>query len=834
MRPFSHLLAAGLALCLLTPCAGAAGQKEPKSDAPDKGVDRKDDALPEGAVSRFGSKRLRHASLIYATAFSPDGKLLASASADNSVRVWETSTGKEKQAFTFNNEQLTSVVYFKDGKTLAAASMNGTIHILDVDNGKQKLTLTGHGQGQLRLALHSDDGKLFSASFDGSVREWDADKGKEVRIFASGVGALTALAVSGDGKTLAVATQAGNGGLTLFDTDNGKELRKLPWGKGQIEALAFTADGKALAVGAQFNNSLGLYDVENGKEVQPFRANNSFGAVKGLAFSPSGKVLASCVQGPSVSLWGVASGKQLRHLDLPGTIATHVAYSPDGKIVAVACQDNMIHLWDVENGNVLHEADGFSGAIQQIRFLADGTTLVASDQQRSLRAMDARTGKALAKLRGTPFSQVASWGTGPEGKTIVYANYDRSLRFWDPLADKEERRIENFTQFIYQMAFSNDGTTLAMVENNRVLRIHAAESGNEIKQFTAAPNQNFGFLTVLSSDGRRIVASGYGPIFVWDVPSGRELWKGDPTAPQQQLLHAVFAPDGRTLACVSANQVLILEIVSRQERLRIERPQNAAKAFVPQALTFSPDGNVLAIATATGEVFLHDVATGKEIGQFNGHRGAVYALAFSPDNRLLASGGADTTVIVWDAASLIKKNRPAAASPTEAEVASLWQNISGEGAKVHRLLWAMTAEPKKSVEVLKGKLQPGPPADPKRIAKLVADLDNEDFDTREKASEALAGIPEADMELKKALENNPSVEKKRRIEALLENRKPGVVGADQIREARAVELLEMIGTPEAKQLLEKLAKGSDDSTLTQDCKAALDRLSKRKASPSPP
>ena len=377
------------------------------------------------------------------------------------------------------------------------------------------------------------------------------------------------------------------------------------------------------------------------------------------------------------------------------------------------------------------------------------------------------------------------------------------------------------------MFVASDGKTLAMMENNRVLHLYSTESGKEIKQFTAAQNQNFGYLVVVSPDGRRVAATGYGPVHVWDVPSGAELWKPDGNN-NQQMLQNVFSPDGKTLACVTGNQVRILEIVSRQERLHIERPHdNPNQPFFPAALSFSPDGAVIAVAMQTGEVYLHDVATGKELAKFKGHTGAVNALAFSPDGKLLASGGGDATVVVWDAASPIKKNRPEITGPKDAEMASLWQDLTGEGAKAHHLLWAMTVEPKKSVEAIKEKLQPGPPADPKRVTKLIADLDNEDFDTREKASEALAGIPDAEPELKKALENNPSVEKKRRIEALLENRKPGVVGADQIREARAVEALEMIGTGEAKQLLEKLAKGSEDATLTQECKAALDRLGKR-------
>jgi hypothetical protein len=131
------------------------------------------------------------------------------------------------------------------------------------------------------------------------------------------------------------------------------------------------------------------------------------------------------------------------------------------------------------------------------------------------------------------------------------------------------------------------------------------------------------------------------------------------------------------------------------------------------------------------------------------------------------------------------------------------------------------------VAILKEKLRTAPAADPKRITKLIADLDSDDFETRKKASEALEGIPQAEPELKKALANNPSPEQKRRIEALLATRKAGNVDAEQLRETRAIEALELMATPEAKDLLETLAKGPADASLTRECKATLERLARK-------
>jgi WD40 repeat protein len=791
--------------------------------AAQEGADR--DSLPEHALARFGTKHLRHPGTVLSVAFSPDGKTLASSGGDGSVRIWEAGTGKEVQTFACGNAQLTSVVYLNNGKTLAAAGITGAIHILDTETGKVARTLTGHNQGHLTLAAYPKGQKLFSASWDGTLREWDVESGKETRTLASGRGAVHTLALSPDGKSLAVATPTGPGEIRFFDTDNGKELRQLPWGKGRVESLAFGAEGKTLAVGG-LNNAFALYDAETGKEIHPFRSNNLFSYVTSVAFSPSGKVLASSIQLPSIVLWGVTSGKELRRLDGVASGTKQIVFSPDGKMLAAASNDNVVRLWDVESGTELNNDGGLTAPVQSIQFLADGKTVVAADTARNLCAWDVATSKNLGHLRGTLSGQMGSWGLAADGKSIVYFGNGR-MRYWDPIAAKEIKSLENPSQFVYQSAFSQDGRILAINENNLAIRIRNLETGKEIKSIALGPNRNVGPIT-LSSDGRRLMGSGYGPVLIWDVDSGASLWTADKDA-NRSGQHFTFSPDGGTVAVASGVQVHVLEVASRQERMHTEQAPGQPNPVPLMTLAYSPDGTVLAAGGNTGGVTLVDVASGKEFGKFSGHRGPVQALKFSADGCLLASGGSDATVIVWDAAGVIKKSRPAPDSPSPAEIASLWHDLAGDPVKAHRAIWMMTTDSKKAVEELAAHLQPGAPADAKRIAQLIAELDDDDFDKREKASASLATMPEADEAMKKALENKPSLEMRRRIEQILEARKPGLANPERVREARAVEALELVGSPEAQALLEKLSKGPADAALTQDAKAALDRLGRKES-----
>jgi WD40 repeat protein len=792
-------------------------------------VDQYGDPLPEYALARFGTMRLRHGFTVFGVAYAPDGKTLASASGDGTVRTWEASTGKEKQTFTIDGHQMNSVVYFGDGKFLAAGTANGNIQILDVEAGRVKTPLAGLAHGQITLALHRNQHTLFSGSMDGIVREWDLEKGTEVRKLTSAPGSVFALAVSGDGKTLAVAKQSGTWQLLLFDLDSGKEKKTVPWGaKGQIDSLAFAADGKSLVIAGQ-SAVLGLYDVESGKEIQPFRANNFFGQVKAIALSPSGKILASTA-GPSLLLWGVATGKELLRLECPPTGVMQLAYSPDGKTVAAACADHTVRLWNVETGQEVNGEAGLSGTVQAIRFLKDGKTLVAGDALRHVRAWDVNSGKAHSVLQGIAAPLYVGWGVAADGMSIAYPGFDRCLHFWDPVAGKEIRKLESLPQVVNQAAFSQDGKVFAMSDNNRVVHFHHTETGREFKQLTPTSDRVQIYGLTLSSDGRRLASAVTGPVQVWDVATGAPLWKAEQDA-NRQVQRSLFSPDGKTLAVISGFQFQILEIASRQERARVDRQANTLKPQTTSILAYSPDGAVLAAGGPTGEVALFDVATCKKIGTVAGHRGQVQALTFSPDGSLLASGGNDTTVLVWDAARLIKRDQPSVDPLQANDLATLWQDLAGDPSRAHRLIWMMKADPTKALAVLAKHLEPGSLTDAKQIDKLITELDSDDFDVREKASAALATMPEADDALRKTLEGKPSLEVRRRIEALFDTRKAGTVNLDKVREARAIEALELVGGPDARTLLDKLAKGPSEAALTQDAKAALDRLSQKEATP---
>src|SRR5262249_25578280 len=232
-----------------------------------------------------------------------------------------------------------------------------------------------------------------------------------------------------------------------------------------------------------------------------------------------------------------------------------------------------------------------------------------------------------------------------------------------------------------------------------------------------------------------------------------------------------------------------------------------------------------------GDVQLWEVASGKTRGRFTGHRGRVWSISFAQDGRRLASGSADHTAIIWDITGRLRDGRLPAVELSAKELDGLWADLAREDAiRAHRAIWALSAAAKDAVPVLRKQVQPASGVDEKRIAKLIGDLDSDTFSVREKASEELAALGEAaEPAIRKALQGEPTLELRRRAEALLAKIKERVRAPQQLRPLRAIEVLEHIGTAEAREVLQTLAKGAAGAELTQQAQAALNRLSTRAA-----
>jgi WD domain, G-beta repeat len=252
--------------------------------------------------------------------------------------------------------------------------------------------------------------------------------------------------------------------------------------------------------------------------------------------------------------------------------------------------------------------------------------------------------------------------------------------------------------------------------------------------------------------------------------------------------------------------------------MQIERP-----GVTTQALAFAPDGRRLAVGTPDGGIHLLDTAMGQPSGKLAGHRGIIHALQFAPDGKTLYSASGDTTVLGWD----MTRVPPLAALPL-VHLPAAWTDLADtDGAKAHRAVWSLVQSREQALPFLTARLRPAPMVETKQLRRWFAELDSDDFDTRDAAARALQKLgPQIETEVNSALKDTIPLETRRRLEQLLTTMHAALPPED-LPLLRAVQVLERIGTPAARTLLQSLAKGAAGARLTREARESLERLAQR-------
>lgn len=275
-----------------------------------------------------------HTDYINSVAFSPDGKTLATASVDRSVKLWDVATSKETRTLAGHTEVVDQVVFSLDGKMLASASWDHTVRLWNPDTGSLLRNLSGHSLAVLSIAFSPDSKRIAGGSSDHTVTIWDAQTGKLLKTLEN---VENPIAFSPDGNLLATGNEAHTLKIWKIPQEDDKNakwevLKTLAGHTEAIVSAAFSPDGKVAGTGSADTDAI-LWNAVNWQESDRVRLH--LGWVRSVTFMPDSKVFLAGA-GRVVQFYDAQTGTNLKTLRTPFDIVTGIALSHDGKLLAVA------------------------------------------------------------------------------------------------------------------------------------------------------------------------------------------------------------------------------------------------------------------------------------------------------------------------------------------------------------------------------------------------------------------------------------------------------------------------------------------------------------------
>jgi WD40 repeat protein len=603
-----------------------------------------------------------HEEAVTCVAYSPDGKYLVSAGAEDPLLLWDATSGKLLKKIPAGSGGILSLAFFPDSKRVFLGGMGGQASVWDLSSGKQMPTVLGHAgpvtsvavspDGKWLASAGSEAGKGKTPSETGEVTLWDAETGNKLHTLPT-QGRVWGMAFSPDGQQLAAVGEGKN--VEIWDPKSGKLRTELPAPAAPMSSVAFSPDGKLLAAAGGSllkpsanvaallaGGALRVWDTATAKELYTQHRCGEQGGISSVAFSPTGQYLAFAGAVPKVTVAWAATGQELFVLRGHRDGVSSVAFSPDGSRLASGDLARTVKVWELTaepDGLLLA---GHFGPVTDLAFSANSKLLASGSTDGLVKFWDPATGQEFGT--GRQFQPVTRLALSPTGDKLASGTPDGWIHLWKAGPAHYLGGWKAHDAAVIALAFTSDGNGLASSGADKTVKIWNLQNGKLLRSFPFPTPVVDLFYT---AEGTQLALAYSDRIELVDVSTGEKVSTFESKAGPVRSI--ALSPDGELIAAARASGALEMwHVPSGKKKLDLLKDNNRFRWAVAFSSDKKSDTKRLAALASSGALRFWDVSSGNEVLSLSAPKVPFPRLAFSPDGRWLACSSADNKIKLWD------------------------------------------------------------------------------------------------------------------------------------------------------------------------------------------